>query len=172
MEDDKNSQPQRRAAGLERMIDNYGDKLYRMCFLYLGERQMAEDAVQDTFLKAFQHYETFRGEASEQTWLTRIAINVCKNYRRVSWFRHVDYTVELEKVDASYEDHIGDDTVLCEIMKLPDKYKEVILLYYYQQMNIRETADSLGISEGTVATRLRRGRERLRHALKGWYFDE
>lgn len=157
---------------LERIIDQYGDRIFRMCFMYLGERHLAEDAVQDTFLKVYQHFGEFRGESAEHTWLTRIAINVCKNYRRVSWFRRVDCIGELEKIDAPYEEPFVDDTVIQEVMKLPAKYREVILLYYYQQMSTAETAASLNISEGTVATRLRRGRERLKSALKGWYFDE
>lgn len=157
---------------LEEMIDKYGSQLYRMCFMYLGEKYLAEDALQDTFLKAFQHLGEFRGESSEKTWLTRIAINVCKNYNRIAWFRHVDFTVELDKINTACESHTGDDTVICEVMKLPEKYKVVILLFYYQQMNISEIASSLSLAEGTVSTRLRRGRERLKRALKGWYFDE
>ena len=157
---------------LEQIIDTYGSRIFRMCFLYLGEKQLAEDAVQDTFLKVYQHRQEFRRESSELTWITRIAINVCKNYRRIAWFRHVDQAVELEKIGISCEDRIADDTVIREVMNLNAKYKEVILLYYYQQMTIKEIAASLGISEGTVSTRLHRGRERLKAALKGWYFDE
>lgn len=168
---DKKTTPQNGITDLEHLIHEYGTSLYRMCFLYLGERQLAEDALQDTFLKAYKHLEEFRGESSPKTWLIRIGINVCKNYQRNPWFRHVDFNVELESIPASYEDHIKDDTVICEIMKLPSKYKEVILLFYYQQMTTEEIAGILHISQATVSTRLRRARLRLRTALKGWYLD-
>ena len=63
---------------LERLMNTYGDELLRMCFLYLKDYQLAEDAVQDTFLKAMKSYQFFQHQSSEKTWLTRIAINCCK----------------------------------------------------------------------------------------------
>jgi RNA polymerase sigma-70 factor (ECF subfamily) len=101
----------------------------------------------------------------------RIAINVCKNYLRSSWWKRIDETALLESIPA--EEHtIGDDTLLLEIMKLSSKYKEVILLFYYQDMKIREIAEVLQIPEATVSVRLKRARELLKTKLKGWFYDE
>lgn len=67
---------------LERMIRDYGDALLRTCYLYLKDYHLAEDAVQETFIKAMKHYGGFRHRSDEKTWLTRIAINCCKNMMR------------------------------------------------------------------------------------------
>lgn len=83
---------------LERLMNTYGDELLRMCFLYLKDYQLAEDAVQDTFLKAMKSYQFFQHQSSEKTWLTRIAINCCKNVIRTRWFRmrHVNMEADTE----------------------------------------------------------------------------
>ena len=69
----------------QKMLEKEGDRLLRMCTLYLKDRNLAEDAVQESFLRAFQHMDEFRGQAAMATWLTRIAINVCKGYLRSPW---------------------------------------------------------------------------------------
>lgn len=71
-----------RAAWLEQAMARYEESLLRMCFAYLGDAALAEDAVQETFVKAYRALPDFRGEAQEKTWLTRIAINTCKDVRR------------------------------------------------------------------------------------------
>ena len=67
----------------------YQEELLRICFLYLQDRGLAEDAVQETFLKAYRALQRYREKCSPRTWLTRIAINTCKDYRRTFWFRRV-----------------------------------------------------------------------------------
>ncbi|MEA4986879.1 MAG: sigma-70 region 4 domain-containing protein, partial [Anaerovorax sp.] len=71
-----------------------------------------------------------------------------------------------------YEDKIKDDTVLNEISKLKPKYREVILLFYYQELKVKEIVAALNITESAVTVRLSRAREQLKKSLKGWYFDE
>lgn len=160
-----------RKPDFQRIVTEYGDSLLRMCYLYLRDVHLAQDAVQETFLKVHRHYASFRGNASEKTWIIRIAVNVCKNTMRGHWWRHVDIDASLQEIIGE-EPALPDDTLLIEIMKLPPRYREVILLFYYQEMKIREIAEALGTPESTVAVRLKRARERLRPALKGWYFDE
>ena len=67
---------------IEELIDLYGDAILRLCILYLGDRQLAEDAFQETFLKAWEKWDGFRGESSVKTWLTRIAVNTCRDMLR------------------------------------------------------------------------------------------
>lgn len=71
---------------LEKFMSDYGDTIFRMCFLYLKDYQLAEDATQETFIKALTSYEKFEHNSSEKTWLIRIAINCCKNIMRTHWF--------------------------------------------------------------------------------------
>lgn len=155
---------------LQRMISEYGNSLLRMCFIMLKDIRLAEDAVQDTFIKVYTSYSQFEGRSNERTWIMRIAINVCKNYLRSSWWRRIDASVILENIPAEAHD-IEDDTLLYQIIKLSSKYKEVLLLYYYQDMKIREIAEVLLIPESTVSVRLKRARESLKGKLKGWCED-
>lgn len=71
---------------LERLMNTYGDELLRLCYLYLKDYQLAEDAVQDTFIKTMKSYKSFEHKSSEKTWLMRIAVNCCKNVMRSRWF--------------------------------------------------------------------------------------
>ncbi|WP_324825362.1 RNA polymerase sigma factor [Sinanaerobacter sp. ZZT-01] len=156
---------------MERLIRQYGDSLLRMCCLYLHDLQLAEDAVQDTYIKVYRKWDTFKGKSSEKTWITSIAINVCKSRLRSSWYNMMLFRGEQEK-EPFYEDKIKDDTILNEIAGLKPKYREVILLFYYQELKIKEIAAALRITESSATVRLSRAREQLRASLKGWYFDE
>ena len=156
---------------MDRVLRLYGDSLLRLCFLYLKDPHLAEDAVQDTLIKAYKGYAQFREDCSEKTWLTSIAVNVCKNYLRSAWRRRIDDEKALESIPAAVnEPH--DETLLLEVMKLSGKYKEVILMFYYQEMRIKEISQALQVPEGTVSVRLKRAREILKNKLKGWYYDE
>ncbi len=156
---------------IERIIEEYGDSLLRMCTLYLKDRQLAEDAVQETFIKVYEKYDTFNRTSQEKTWIMRIAINTCKNYMRSSWFKRVITGFDLEttskeKIDVGLEKKEQQEVLIKEIMSMGVKYKEVILLYYYQEMSIREIAQILHIKEGTVKVRLQRARQQLSVQLK------
>lgn len=122
---------------LEDWMRTYGTAILRTCFVILSDAREAEDAMQDTFLRAWRAMDTFeqRNGASVKTWLMRIAINVCRDYQRKRWFRHIDMRHALED--------------------LP------------QGMNLQETADALGISKSTVHTRLKKAEQALKLSLTG-----
>ncbi|MBR1711171.1 MAG: sigma-70 family RNA polymerase sigma factor [Clostridia bacterium] len=153
---------------IENMVTRYQLPLLRLCFAYLHDEELAKDAVQETFIKAFRSLDTFRESASEKTWLTRIAINTCKDMRRTSWFRHVDRTITpdmLPEPTAPVEPE--DESLTIEIMKLPAKLKEVALLCWFQEMTYSEAAETLGISLQAVGSRLNRARRKLRFVMDG-----
>lgn len=155
----------------QKMLEEEGDRLLRLCTLYLKDRNLAEDAVQESFLRAFQHMDEFRGQAAMATWLTRIAINVCKGYLRSPWhWRRLPAQV-LEQLPAPGMPET-DDTLPRAVMALSRPYREVILLYYYQQLKGREIAEILHVPLSTVTVRLSRARRQLKEQLKGWYYDE
>jgi len=157
---------------MERIVDQYGTGLLRMCYLYLKDMQLAEDAVQDTFLKVYRNYGQFNGGAGEKTWVTRIAINVCKDYLRTAWRRRVNVVEELNDIPDAEGPHAAEDgALLNEVMALKPKYREVLLLYYYQDLKISEIAKVLGAPESTISVRLKRAREQLKSRLEGWEFD-
>ncbi len=90
---------------LEQWITQYADTIMRLCFVYLHDIGQAQDAVQETFLKAWKGMDQFerRNGCSEQTWLMRIAINVCRDYHRSRWFRHMDRSKTPEELLARVE---------------------------------------------------------------------
>lgn len=154
---------------LIQLVDQYQAILLQICFMYLHDRDMAEDAVQETFLKAYRTMAAFRGECSEKTWLTRIAINTCRDMRRSAWFRHMERHVTPEEVTSIPVLPVEDDhaeALAQAIVKLPPKYKEVILLYYYQDMTMQEIAELLDIAVSSVSGRLKRACARLRKLLE------
>ena len=152
---------------LAQAVKTYGDNLLRLCFLYLHDRHLAEDAVQETFLRAFRSYNRFRGDSSEKTWLTRIAVNVCKSILRQE--RPLPLT---DAPEGSYESRFRDDTVLQAVCALPQTQREVILLYYFQELSTPEIAALLHLPRNVITARLSRARAQLKTDLKGWYFDE
>ena len=153
---------------MERMVALYQLPLLRLCILYLHDEELAKDAVQETFIKAYRNLDGFRAEASEKTWLTRIAVNTCKNVYRSGWFRHVDRSVTLDMIAEKFASANDEDNALTEaIMRLPIKLREAALLCWLQGMTYEEAADALGISRQAVGSRLNRARRKLRFALEG-----
>lgn len=153
---------------LNQMVLTYERDLLRLCAVYLRDIDLARDAVQETFLKAYRCMDRFKGNASEKTWLMRIAINTCKDMLRGAWFQHVDRSACLDDlplpVSPPSVEHIALTTA---IMALPRKYMEVILLHCDQGMNIRETAQALGITPPAVINRLKKARKCLAAELEG-----
>ena len=161
-----------RAAWLENAMERWEASLMRMCFAYLGDVTLAEDAVQETFLKAWKGYERFRGEANEKTWLMRIAINTCKDVRRSAWFRHMDGSAALESLPEPQAPFSAeDDAVTRAVMELRPKYREVILLRWYQDMSGSEVAQTLRIPKSTVYNRLKKAYAILQKELEGWQYE-
>ena len=158
---------------LTQLVESHQTALLRLCFAYLHDRAMAEDAVQETFLKAYRALPAFKEEASEKTWLSRIAINVCRDLRRSGWFRHTDRFVTPDMLpEPSVQPSQRDDTVTLAVMALPIRLRESVLLYYFQDMNTGEIAAALGISQQAVSGRLSRAREKLRLALENMEQEE
>lgn len=153
---------------LERLMNEHGDTLLRMCYLFLKDYQLAEDAVQETFIRVMKSYGSFKHKSSEKTWITRIAINVCKNEMRGGWFRiKKDNGFEDDIIgEKTFEDAVADrDSLSRAIMRLNTVDREIILLYYYQELHIKEIAPIMHISENTALQRLRRARGKLKKFL-------
>lgn len=160
---------------LERLMNAYGNELLRMCYLYLKDYQLAEDAVQETFIKAMKSYDSFEHKSSEKTWLTRIAINCCKNVMRTHWFRTLRDNLESheEKLsDDPIEDFLEKDSVSAAIMALNANDRQIVVLYYYQELSIREIAMVIGKSENTTIQRLNRARGKMKKILMEAGYDK
>ena len=160
---------------LEGAMARWEQSLLRTCFAYLGDMALAEDAVQETFLKAYRALDRFRGDAEEKTWLLRIAINTCRDLRRSAWFRHVDRKVTLDGLGepaSAQEWSEWDDPLTRAVMGLRPKYREAVLLCCYQGLTGQEAASVLKISRSAVMNRLRQAKAILRKELEVWYHGE
>ncbi len=155
---------------LEQAMEQWEVPLLRTCYLLVKDVALAEDAVQDTFVKAWQAHDHFRGEGSEKSWLMRIAVNTCRDLRRGKWFRHVDRQVRMEDLPEPAEPfQWEDDTVTRAILALPDGLRQVVTLRYYQGFTVQEAADILKLSRRTVHYRLEKAERLLKESLEEWY---
>lgn len=159
-----------RGQWLEGAMERWEQSLLRTCYAYLGDVALAEDAVQETFLKAWKGIDCFRGSASEKTWLMRIAINTCKDVRRGAWFRHIDGSASLDRLPEGSEPFSEkDDTLMRAVMALRPRQKAVVLLCWYQQLTADEAAEALSVSRSTVYYRLEQAKKQLRKELEAWH---
>ena len=160
--------PSPHEGALIRLMRRYEKEVLKVCTVYLRDLTLAEDATQETFFKAYKAMDRFQGGSSEKTWLMRIAINTCKDIRRGAWFRHTDRSFSLDKLPEPAVPPQADSVLITlEVMRLPAKEREVVLLRYYQNMTLAEVAQVLGISTTAVAKRLKKAHEHLDPVLKG-----
>ena len=134
---------------------------------------LAQDAVQETFFKAWKNRGRFRGDASEKTWLTRIAVNTCRDLNKSAWRRHTDRTVTpdlLPEGPAPFEER--DDTVIRAVMSLPPRLREVTLMHWYQGMTLAEMSRALLVPRSTVNYRLKKAKAILKTELEDWYHED
>lgn len=146
--------------------------LLRLAYSYLKNTQEAEDAVQEAFLKAVSKNMQFENMEHAKAWLARSTINICKNKLRSPWHKKrmsledpcIHETVSAYPSASPEEKAIQNDRdmqLLETVMSLPEKYREVIVLYYLEEYPVPEIAKILGKNISTVTTRLQRGRKRL-----------
>ena len=154
---------------LENWVNVYSDQILRVCFLYLSDYALAEDALQDTWVKVWKALA--QGSAlpeNEKAWLMSIAINTCRDYSRTAWFRHVDRRAALEELPEAILSCVQPDHSLSmTVMRLPAKNKQVVLLYFYQGLTLEETGKALGLSRSCVYRRLKKAEELLKVEWSG-----
>lgn len=156
-----------------RLMDQYGNDVLRTSFMYLKDRQRAEDAFQEVFIKVLNKYKDFRGESSEKTWIIKITINVCRDMLRSSWLKRVITTdsIASSRGGSDVEDRVirksESELVFNEVLALPPVFKEVVILYYYHRYDTVQISEILKTREGTVRSRLYRAREMLKSKLGG-----
>ena len=150
------------------LTEEYQAMLYRIAFSNLRNRADAEDAVQETFLRYIRAEKSIADREHEKAWLIRTILHICTDMLKSSWHRR---TVALdESVTAGAEGiwrpyQVKDDETLEAVLQLPIHYRNPIYLFYYEDYSIQEIAGALNEKEGTIKTRLRRGREEVKKIL-------
>lgn len=147
----------------EEALSAYGDMVYRLALVRTGHKQDAEDLTQDVFLeyaKKLRSDTPFACGEHEKAWLLRTTVDRSRNLFASAWFRRRAPLKE-EIVFSSRER----SDIYFAVQDLPEKYRTVIHLYYYEGYQVREIGELLGVKENTVKSLLRRGREQLRRSL-------
>lgn len=167
------------AYDIESLIRQYGNDVLRTAYMYVKDIHSAEDIFQDVFIKVNQKLSTFEGNSSIKTWIIRITINTCKDYLKSAWSRRVVPMMEYQEdaiiSESDYDEVEEQDTkelIKQSVLSLPEKYKDVVICVYYQDMTIMEAANTLHIAEGTAKSRLSRARQKLKTLLEGRISDE
>lgn len=157
---------------LNRLMHEHATELKRIAYLYIHDLSECEDIIQEVYISCFQHLATFRNEANYKTWLIRITINKCKDHQRRWNIKHLVYRpfTSLSKKEESAEDqflhHQNSKEIMEQIAVLPIKFKEVLILYYFQEMTMQEISEILSINHNTVKSRLLRGKNALMTSLE------
>ncbi len=143
-------------------IDKHADMVRRICFMYLKNNFDVEDIFQDVFLQLYRHEQRFGSDEHEKAWLIRVTINKCKDFHK-SFFRR--QVCPLDDIELVFEDETENE-VMCEVLALPQKFKDVIYLFYYEGYTVPEISKLLGTKENTIYSHLHRAKILLKDKLE------
>ena len=155
---------------LDEVMNNYQDSVFKAAFYILKDRYDAEDVVQETFLSYYKEGKEFEGPEHIKNWLLRIAINKSKNITASFWRKKRDNIDDY--IENLYFEMPEDKNLLREVLRLPEKCRVIVHLYYYEGYSIKEIASIIGLSENTIKSQLHRGRKLLKDRLEEEWVDE
>lgn len=159
---------------IDEIMNKYGQEVLQLVYSYVNNKEVAEDLTQDIFVKCYKSLHTYKGNSNLKTWLWRIAINHCKDYLK-SWYNKKvivtedDFTYmesQKESVEQIVIQSAEDSRLASAVMNLPIKYREVIYLFYYEELSIKEIAIVIDVKENTIKTRLKKAKELLKKGLE------
>jgi RNA polymerase sigma-70 factor (ECF subfamily) len=165
--------PSEKMESITKLIEQFGNDVLRTAFVILKSKELAEDVYQETFLRVCKYYDSYRKECSEKTWIIGIAVNICRDYMRSSWNKKVTVSDDFPTLASDndtqeiIEKRAEKQELIKSILKLPDKYREIVQLYYYQELDVNDIARVLKIPGGTVKSRLFKARNLLFDLMGG-----
>ncbi|MGE4352844.1 MAG: RNA polymerase sigma factor [Oscillospiraceae bacterium] len=149
---------------IDDVLNKYSDMVYKIALSQTKNPANAEDIFQEVFLRYVQAGTPFESEEHRKAWLIRVSLNCCKKLWNSAWFRH---TVPLDESLAFSSKEKSD--IFYAVSELPQKYRIVIHLYYYEDLSVKEIGKILHRKEATITSQLSRARSLLREILKGEY---
>lgn len=149
---------------IDKVIDQYGDMVTRICIMNLRNCDDAKDCFQDVFIKLY-HHDDFESDDYLKAWLIRVSMNTCKDYQR-KFYRP---SINIDDVIVAYQQE--ELKLLPVLLTMSDKYKNILYLYYYEGYKVYEISCILHIKENTVKSRLKRGRTILKRKLGDEYSE-
>jgi len=147
---------------IEKIMDTYGDMLFRLCLVTLGDAGDAEDAVQETMIRYMHKAPVFENEGHEKAWLITVASNRCRDILR---FRKRHPLAEIPDIGQRRQEE-SDSGIMDALMTLPEKFRTVLILYYVEEYSTDEIARVIGKTVSAVKMRLQKGRRLLREAYE------
>lgn len=151
----------------EKFIDNYQllkSGLYRLAYSYTLNIADAEDILQEVFIQLYKNINSLTDAEHIKKWCIKVTINKCKDFKKSAWKRKVFGFNENEEKNIPSKTESNE--VLDEIFKLPEKYRVILFLYYYEGYKTGEMAKILNKNESTIRSDLSRGREKLKNIFK------
>jgi RNA polymerase sigma factor (sigma-70 family) len=161
-------------ARFQSIINEHNDYLLQLTYLYLKDWNAAEDIVQEVFINYWIKEEQFQAQSSLRTYLTRIAINRCKDYLKSWRYRTQTLTNVFTGITRPKNQLIMQDEQLIvadAVLSLPITFREVIILYYFKELTIREIAAIINTSESTIKYRLKSAKKRLKEKLSSQQWE-
>lgn len=146
---------------VERALNLFGNDILRLAYSYLKSRYDAEDIVQEALIRLMQSAKVFEEEEYMKAWLLRVASNLCKDRLKSASYQREVAIPEGYDIEAPENDRQEESQIMKSVMALPDKYRSVIHLYYFEEYSTKEIAEILEKKETTIRSLLKRGRERL-----------
>lgn len=147
---------------IEEKIREHSNMVYKIAFLMLKNQEDAEEVYQDTFIKLYENFRKMKNDEHMKNWLIRVTINNCKMLMRK---RKRENLVELDENVLVDDENLNINSIEA-VKRLPEKYRIVIYLFYYEQYKVSEISQILKISDGTIKSQLSRAREMLKKELK------
>lgn len=158
---------------IQNKIETYSPMVYRLAYSLVKNRVDADDIHQEVFIRYIKNNPCFESVEHEKAWFIKVTTNQCRNWWKTAWKRKMVSLSEYEEVDRNMaglqdkEAEADTDGNIIEIVKtLPQKYRVVIHLFYYEQLSVEEISNILGLKASTVRTHLTRARKRLSGILK------
>lgn len=153
----------------ENAVKAFSDTVYRVSLNILKNPEDSKDVMQNVFLRYFKHQQEFKSEEHIKAWLIRVAVNESKRYLKIN---NRSESVPLEEVaNTLFAENKRDRDIFSQVMSLDEKYRTVILLYYYEGYDIKEIAHILKRNSATVRTQLSRARELLKSKIKEDFYE-
>ncbi|MFE8700623.1 sigma-70 family RNA polymerase sigma factor [Cytobacillus sp. FJAT-54145] len=146
------------------LMEEYGDMVIRLAYTYVKQQQLAEDISQEVFISCYQNLNRFQNRSTYKTWLYRITVNKCKDYLKSWSFKNIQYKDIISSflmsttpsADSAFIYLEEKEDLFEKVLTLPVKFREIIILHYYEDLSVNDISELLGLNLNTVKTRLHR----------------
>lgn len=160
------TETEEKKAAQKETILQYSEMVYRMAYSLVKDRYDADDIYQEVFTSYVRKNPQFQSKEHEKAWFLRVTVNYCKNFWKSAWQRRTEGLIEAVRKMESPDERVQNPTIIEQVKLLPEKYRIVIHLFYYEDMSVEEIGKVLKSKPSTIRTQLTRARRLLKKRLK------